>query len=305
MSWKKIMPALGLALYATIGGSGCAGLAPAPKAYDYFATPGAGDVWSWKIGQWQNRARADGPVMLRETATVSTPSVAVVDPGSAGNDNSSPLVLLLPEGSPGEVVAVEEVPTAAQERPGDGVPLGSQIDPSPVPVSGDPSATADAALSLRKKYSDFRSERRRALARELSEWIQGQALIHYKADGPIDRWATLEETLGSNGDDCDGLELLVYDALLSLGFDREEVFRAVVYRPKDLQHHMVTLWFEDPLDPWVIDPTGAMTNHMRRMSDLPGWVPLKVFGLYREFTVQPATRDLALSDSRPVAVAQR
>ena len=305
MSWKKIMLALGLALYATIGGSGCAGLGPAPKAYDYFATPGPSDVWSWKIGQWQNRAQADGPVMLRETATVSTPSVAVVDPGSAEVDNSVPLVLLLPEDSPGEVVPVKVVPTAAQGRPGNGLPTGPQVDPSRVLVSGDPSATADAAASLRKKYSDFRSERRRALARELSEWIQGQALIHYKADGPIDRWATLEETLGSNGDDCDGLELLVYDALLSLGFDREEVFRAVVYRPMDLQHHMVTLWFEDPLDPWVIDPTGAMTNHMQRMSELPGWVPLKVFGLYREFTVQPATRELARSGSRPVAVAQR
>ena len=98
---------------------------------------------------------------------------------------------------------------------------------------------------------------------------------------------------------------MVYDALLSLGFDREEVFRAVVYRPKDLQHHMVTLWFEDPLDPWVIDPTGAMTNHMRRMSELPGWVPLKVFGLYREFTVQPATREIARSGTSPVVLAQR
>ncbi len=305
MSWKKIMSVLGLALYATIGGSACAGLGSAPKAYDYFATPGASDIWSWKIGQWQNRAQADRPVMLRETATVSTPSVAIVDPGSAEIDNSTPLVLLLPEGSPGEVVPVEVVPTAARKRSGGGLPPGSQVDPSPVPVTGDPSPIADSAPSLRKKYSDFRSERRRALARDLSEWIQGQALIHYKADGPIDRWATLEETLGSNGDDCDGLELLVYDALLSLGFDQEEVFRAVVYRPKDLQHHMVTLWFEDPQDPWVIDPTGAMTNHMRRMSELPGWVPLKVFGLYREFTVQPATRELARSGSRPVAVAQR
>jgi hypothetical protein len=49
---------------------------------------------------------------------------------------------------------------------------------------------------------------------------------------------------------------------------------------------MVTLWFEDPDDPWVIDPTGAMTLGMPRMSQVPGWVPLKVFGDEQEYTVR-------------------
>jgi hypothetical protein len=66
------------------------------------------------------------------------------------------------------------------------------------------------------------------------------------------------------------------------------VFRAIVYRPADGQHHMVTLWFEDPADPWVIDPTGAMTTGMPRMSELRDWVPLKVFSETREFTVRAA-----------------
>ena len=43
--------------------------------------------------------------------------------------------------------------------------------------------------------------------------------------------------------------------LRELGFDKAEVYRAIVYRKSDQQHHMVTLWFEDPDDPWVIDPT--------------------------------------------------
>ena len=55
---------------------------------------------------------------------------------------------------------------------------------------------------------------------------------------------------------------------------------------------MVTLWFETPDDPWVIDPTGAMTRGMPRLSEVPGWAPLKVFDDSREFT----PRDLA---SRP------
>ena len=50
---------------------------------------------------------------------------------------------------------------------------------------------------------------------------------------------------------------------------------------------MVTFWFEDPGDPWVIDPTGAMTSGMPRMSDVPGWVPLKIFSETEEFSARP------------------
>ncbi len=142
-----------------------------------------------------------------------------------------------------------------------------------------------AAPDLRTKYSAFLAERKRAMAREFAEWVQAQAKHHYVADGAIDHWATLEETLRANGDDCDGLELLTFRGLRELGFADEEVFRAIVYRPSDGQHHMVTFWFETPDDPWVIDPTGAMTTGMPRMSDLPAWVPLKVFGERTEYTV--------------------
>ena len=106
------------------------------------------------------------------------------------------------------------------------------------------------------------------------------------------RRSTLEETLERGGDDCDGLELLVNQALRDLGFSQDEVFRAIVYRPSDGQHHMVTFWFEERNDPWVIDPTGAMTAGMPRMSDLPEWRPLKVFSEQREFTVRAVRTDL-------------
>ena len=153
--------------------------------------------------------------------------------------------------------------------------------------SGDAGAgVGEDAGNLRNKYDAFRAQRKRALARELAEWIQTEARDHYVDDGPIDHWATLEETFRTNGDDCDGLELLVYNFLQDLGFDEDEVFRAIVYRRSDGQHHMVTLWFEDRDDPWVIDPTGAMTTGMPRMSGVPGWVPLKIFGSDRDFTVR-------------------
>jgi hypothetical protein len=146
---------------------------------------------------------------------------------------------------------------------------------------------------LRAKYFDFRASRKRAIAKDVASWIQSEAKAHYREDGAIDHWATLEETLARGGDDCDGLELLAFHALRDLGFSETEVYRAIVVRPSDGQHHMVTLWFENPDDPWVIDPTGAMTLGMPQMSDLPEWVPLKVFSENVEFTVRD--RDEALA----------
>lgn len=139
---------------------------------------------------------------------------------------------------------------------------------------------------LRAKYFSFRVERRRALARDVAEWIQTEAKQFYREDGAIDHWATLEETLARGGDDCDGLELLTFHALLDLGFSASEVYRAIVVRPSDGQHHMVTLWFESPDDPWVIDPTGAMTLGMPHMSELADWVPIKLFTESLEYTVR-------------------
>jgi hypothetical protein len=96
------------------------------------------------------------------------------------------------------------------------------------------------------------------------------------------------------------LELLTFHALRDLGFEMTEVFRAIVYRASDGQHHMVTLWFEDPKNPWVIDPTGAMTLGMPQMSDLPGWIPIKLFSDTTEYTVSPE-----LPDTEPITVAAR
>jgi hypothetical protein len=166
-----------------------------------------------------------------------------------------------------------------------------EVLPGPSTVAAGPESTARSGEErLREKFLRFRAESRRAIARELAVWLQEQARIHYVPDGGIDRWATLEETFTRNGDDCDGLELLGFHMLLDLGFREDEVYRAIVFRPQDGQHHMVTMWFEDPDDPWVIDPTGAMTGGMPRMSEVPDWVPLKLFTGTTEFTVRSSER---------------
>ena len=166
---------------------------------------------------------------------------------------------------------------------------GEDAFAAPASVAGSGAEEAEEGVVpevLKDKYRAFRVAQKRAMARELAEWIQLQAGQHYVPDGAVDRWATLKETLRGNGDDCDGLELLTYHLLRDLGFGESEVYRSIVYRRTDGQHHMVTLWFEDSDDPWVIDPTGAMTSGMPRMSEVPGWVPLKVFSEDEDFSVE-------------------
>jgi predicted transglutaminase-like cysteine proteinase len=160
------------------------------------------------------------------------------------------------------------------------------------PRSGEEAVDASDREALRGKFDAFLAERRRAQAREVAAWIQDVAQQHYIPDGPVDRWATLEETFRHDGDDCDGLELLTYNLLRELGFGDDQVFRAIVFRRSDGQHHMVTFWFEQPGDPWVIDPTGAMTSGMPRMSQVPGWEPLKVFSEARDYDVVRAAPEL-------------
>jgi hypothetical protein len=167
--------------------------------------------------------------------------------------------------------------------PHDGL-LASVAGPGRAPRGDDPG-------DLLTKYESFRAKRKRDFAREIAHWIQEQARDHYRADGPVDQWATLAETFRSNGDDCDGLELLTNHLLRDFGFAKDEVYRAIVYRPSDGQHHMVTLWFEDRNDPWVIDPTGAMTSGMPRMSAVPDWTPLRVFSEDEIFSVGPRLAD--------------
>jgi len=160
--------------------------------------------------------------------------------------------------------------------------------------AGSPGPTGD----LRSEYFAFRAEHKRALAREMATWIQSESKQHYIPDGPIDHWATLSETLAHNGDDCDGLELLPYHYLRDQGFRPDEVYRAIVFRASDKQHHMVTLWFENRNDPWVIDPTGAMTQGMPHLSEVQGWVPLKVFSETEEFTVRGQSLESLIARDR-------
>jgi predicted transglutaminase-like cysteine proteinase len=156
---------------------------------------------------------------------------------------------------------------------------------------------------LSTKMGAFATEERRALARRIDAWAQVQARKHYRWDNSKapadDEWPTVQELLSRNGDDCDGLDLIAYQLLHEFGFPNNEVYRAVVRRDHDGANHMVTLWFEDPADPWVLDATGAMTAELRRFSELPGWTPTKVFNDTEQYRVveRPSAAHTTLAGS--------
>ena len=141
--------------------------------------------------------------------------------------------------------------------------------------------------TLREQYTANTGEERRALAQRFMSWSQVMSREHYRkdADETADPWPTTAELLAQGGDDCDGLDLLAYGLMRDFGFERNELFRAIVRRERDRANHMVTLWFEDGSDPWVIDATGAITLGLRRMSELDGWVPTRVFNEFDQYTV--------------------
>jgi hypothetical protein len=163
-------------------------------------------------------------------------------------------------------------------------------------LAGDPaeirrSARPDARSGLlREKFRAFADEEKRALARRFVEWAQEQAMLHYRFDDRQDLegddWPTTEDFFLRNGDDCDGIDLIAYNLMLDLGFPADQIYRAVIRRDYDGEFHMVTLWFEGPDDPWVIDTTGAMTMKMRRLSELPGWTPAVIFNAKAHYTVR-------------------
>lgn len=142
---------------------------------------------------------------------------------------------------------------------------------------------------LHAKLGAFEAEERRVLAGRIVAFSQVEARRHYRHDpsrsAEDDHWPTARELLETNGDDCDGMDLTAYQMMREFGFSQDEVYRAIVRRDRDGRNHMVTLWFEDPRDPWVLDATGAMTRGLARLSKLPGWTPRRIFNDHRQFGV--------------------
>jgi hypothetical protein len=152
--------------------------------------------------------------------------------------------------------------------------------------------------ALGDEYSQFSAELRRDVAVRTIQWVQENSRQHYRPDGERDHWATLSEVIESGGDDCDGLDLLTFELLRKLGFGRNEIYRAIVVEDGTGQHHMVTLWFENGTreDPFVLDPTGVVTDSMTRLSQIPSWEPIEIFDEQAHFRVEHQALATALAD---------
>jgi predicted transglutaminase-like cysteine proteinase len=141
---------------------------------------------------------------------------------------------------------------------------------------------------LTQAMGAYRDQKRVEIAKSVADWAQHVARRYYKWDPGNDKpewdhWPTVGELLANNGDDCDGLDLIAYQMLREFGFPADRVYRGIIRRDRDKANHMVTLWFEDPKDPWVLDATGAVTFEMRRFSQLEGWTPTKIFNERGQF----------------------
>jgi predicted transglutaminase-like cysteine proteinase len=184
-------------------------------------------------------------------------------------------------------------------------------EPSPqalAPVDGEsgPHELADRAASqrLRLAATDFVREQREETVRSVARWIQEQAQEAFRSDQGVDHWATLGQVYARNGDDCDGLAVLALHQLRSLGLADEALYLAVTHRPLDETHHMVLLWFpEQGDDPFVIDPTGAMTPELVRLSALPDWTALALFSEDEHWAVREGRALAGRSLLPPVAGA--
>ncbi len=153
-------------------------------------------------------------------------------------------------------------------------------------------AQPPARPPLIESYDAFAAEIRRKIAADTVSWIQSESHRHYIPDGESDHWATYSDVVATNGDDCDGLDLLTFMLLRKLGFAQNEIFRSIVVERDSGQHHMVTLWFEagDKNDPWLLDPTGVVTNRLVRLSDVPTWSPIEIFDEARHYRVEESPR---------------
>jgi hypothetical protein len=163
--------------------------------------------------------------------------------------------------------------------------------------------SAERSGQLLDTMAAYRDEQRREFARAVNDWAHRLARRHYRwdpgNDDPTwDHWPTVGELLATNGDDCDGLDLIAYQMLREFGFPRDQLYRAILGRDRDGANHMVTLWFENASDPWVLDATGAVAVEFHRLSELPGWTPTKLFNesIQYEVTERERARTIAGAD---------
>ncbi len=150
-----------------------------------------------------------------------------------------------------------------------------------VPADGTELASAYASFSERLRFD---------IVVETVKWVQLYGAFYYQTDTGRDIWPTLRQVLEAGVDDCDGMDLLTFELLRRLGFEKGEIYRTVFHHQPTERYHMVTLWFpagpDD--DPYVLDPTGDVSRVVKRLSLVREWQPLRIFDETASFPVVKA-----------------
>lgn len=149
---------------------------------------------------------------------------------------------------------------------------------------------ASDSSPLAEEYVHFARELRREIVERTVKWVQTNSGLYFEEDGEIDHWPTLADVLERGGDDCDGMDVLTFELLRTAGFERGEIYRAVLVHKETQLHHMVTLWFPaaERDNPFVLDPTGDVTPIVRRLSEVQSeWTPIVLFDERERFRVTP------------------
>ena len=119
-------------------------------------------------------------------------------------------------------------------------------------------AGAGNGASLSAKYSSFQSAQRRETAREIVAWSQQRG--------------------GQAGSLAQGLR--------EMGFKGREIVETFVKNTQDGRRHLVTLWFDQKNDPWVLDATGTASRPMQRLSQLSNWTAVELASNTAHYRIQ-------------------
>ena len=136
----------------------------------------------------------------------------------------------------------------------------------------------------------YRQQRERAIGKNtmglvhaVNNWTQMVADHTYAEDGVVDHWGSIGGLYEAGYGDCDELSMISYVALKDFGY--QNVYRGLMHND-DGEYHMVTLYFENKDDPWILDPTGAATIPVVRASTLANWQIIRVFSEKESYVVE-------------------
>jgi len=144
---------------------------------------------------------------------------------------------------------------------------------------------ATSMTALEASANAFQAGQRRALARRINTWVQNNAVSTPEAPESSD--PDPARLLSAGAEDPLGLDQTTRSLLLRFGFEADELYRGVLRQRNGDRYHVVTLWFEDRRDPWVLDASSVLSAELKRLSRVSSWQLIRVFNETKQFRAVP------------------